>query len=90
MKTSPLVTKELILRLEGRLYEGRYSKDNKRKVSVCHLREPRLSMEGNIGLYNPEPWELSGYDIPGARMLVLYIPDIFLYKTPESSAEFPP
>lgn len=48
VKTSLLVTKELKFRLEGRLYEGRYTRDNDGKVSMCHVREPRLSWKATL------------------------------------------
>lgn len=45
-KTSLLVTEVVIFRLEGTLYESRYSKENDGKVTMCHLKGPRFSMEG--------------------------------------------
>lgn len=50
-KTSLLATKEVLFGLEEKLYEGRYPRDNDGKVSMCHLKGPRLSMKGNFGVY---------------------------------------
>lgn len=69
-KHSILVTREFAFSVQiRREIVCSYSKDNYGKVNMRHLRKPRLSIEGNIGLHYPKPWELAGSDTPEASTL---------------------
>lgn len=86
-KNSVLDTKEFLFSISIRRESiRRYPRDNDGKINMHHLREPSLSIKGNIVLYYAKPWELAGCDIPEVSTVVLHIPDISLYKLPKSIA----
>lgn len=86
-KKTTTVTKEVIFRLQGRSFEGRYTRDNDGKSQYVSPKRAKCLHGRPYWFVLPEPWELAGYDVPGASMLVLYFPDIFLYKPPSNTAE---